>query len=127
MWDYYLVVPGVKEDGTPNDIPVSAQSYYSTIGLYKSQKGYAEEFVHDASYIKLKELSVGYSFPQSVLNRTPLTSLRLSFVARNLCFLMKHTPGNPDGGYDTTMFSQALDYMAVPYTRTFGFSINLGF
>lgn len=127
VWDYYLVVPGVKEDGTPNDIPVSAQSYYSTIGLYKSQKGYAEEFVHDASYIKLKELSVGYSFPQSVLKRTPLTSLRLSFVARNLCFLMKHTPGNPDGGYDTTMFSQALDYMAVPYTRTFGFSINLGF
>lgn len=125
--DYWLVVPGVKEDGTPNDIPVSAQSYYSTIGLYKSQRGYAEAFVHDASYIKLKELSVGYAFPQSVLRRTPLTSLRMSFVARNLCFLMKHTPGNPDGGYDTTMFSQALDYMAVPYTRTFGFSVNLGF
>ena len=125
--DYWLVVPGVKEDGTPNDIPVSAQSYYSTIGLYKSQRGYAEAFVHDASYIKLKELSVGYAFPQSVLRRTPLTSLRMSFVARNLCFIMKHTPGNPDGGYDTTMFSQALDYMAVPYTRTFGFSVNLGF
>ena len=90
------MVPGVKEDGTPNDIPVSAQSYYSTIGLYKSQRGYAEAFVHDASYIKLKELSVGYEFPQSVLRRTPLTSLRMSFVARNLCFLMKHTPGNPE-------------------------------
>ena len=125
--DYYMVVPGVKEDGSINDIPVSAQAYYSTIGIYKSQKGYAEEFVHSASYINLKELSLGYSFPKSVLRKTPFTALKLSFVARNLCFLMKHTPGNPDGGYDTTMFSQALDFAAVPYTRTFGFSINVGF
>lgn len=125
--DYYMVVPGVKEDGSENDIPVSAQSYYSTVGLFKSQKGYAEEFVHDASYIKLKELAIGYQLPKTLLKHTPLTQCKLSFVARNLCFLMKHTPGNPDGGYDTTMFSQALDFMAVPYTRTFGFSVNLGF
>ena len=125
--DYYMVVSGVKEDGSINDIPVSAQAYYSTIGIYKSQKGYAEEFIHSASYIKLKELSLGYSFPQRMLKKTPFTALKLSFVARNLCFLMKHTPGNPDGGYDTTMFSQALDFAAVPYTRTFGFSINVGF
>ena len=112
--DYYMVVPGVKEDGSINDIPVSAQAYYSTIGIYKSQKGYAEEFIHSASYIKLKELSLGYSFPQRMLKKTPFTALKLSFVARNLCFLMKHTPGNPDGGYDTTMFSQALDFAALP-------------
>lgn len=127
MEDYYMVIPGVKADGSANDIPVSAQTYYSTIGLFKSQKGYAEEFVHDASYIKLKELALGYHFPKSILKKTPFTQLKLSFVARNLCFLMKHTPGNPDGGYDTTMFSQALDFAAVPYTRTFGFSINVGF
>ena len=51
-----------------------------------------------------------------------------AFVARNLAYLMKHTPGtSPEGGYDTSMFSQAIDYMSVPYTRTFGLSINLGF
>jgi len=41
---------------------------------------------------------------------------------------MKHTPGtSPEGGYDTTMFSQAIDYASLPFTRTFGISINLGF
>lgn len=125
--DYYMVVPGVKGDGSINDIPVSAQRYYSTIGLYKSESGYAEEFVHDASYIKLKELSVGYNFPKKWLSKTPLTNLRASFVARNLCYLMKHCPGNPEGGYDTSMFSQALDFLAVPYTRTYGFSVNVEF
>lgn len=125
--DYYMVVPGVKGDGSINDIPVSAQRYYSTIGLYKSESGYAEEFVHDASYIKLKELSIGYIFPKKWLSKTPLTNLRASFVARNLCYLMKHCPGNPEGGYDTSMFSQALDFLAVPYTRTYGFSVNVEF
>ncbi len=123
--DYYMVVPGVKEDGSVNDIKVSAQKYYSTVGLYKSESGYAEEFVYDASYIKLKELSIGYSLPHSWLSKTPLSNLRLSFVARNLCYLMKNCPGNPEGGYDTTMFSQALDFLAVPYTRTFGFTLNV--
>lgn len=125
--DYYMVVPGVTADGQVNSKEVSAQSYYSNIGLYKSQKGYAEMFIHSASYIKLKELALGYSLPKSVLKKTPLTNVKLSFVARNLCFLLKHTPGNPDGGYDTSMFSQALDFAAVPYTRTFGFSVNVGF
>ncbi len=125
--DYYMVVPGVKADGSANDIPVSAQTYYSTVGLYLSQQGYAEEFVHDASYIKLKELSVGYTFPSKWLRKTPLQSARISFVARNLCFLMKHTPGNPEGGYDTSMFSQALDFLAVPYSRTYGLTVNVEF
>lgn len=125
--DYYMVVPGVKADGSVNDIPVSAQKYYSTIGLYKSQQGYAEEFVHDASYIKLKELSLSYTTPSSWLRNTPFTNLRCSLVARNLCFLYKKAPGNPEGGYDTSMFSQALDFLAVPYSRTYGFTVNLEF
>ena len=125
--DYYMVVPGVTADGQPNSKEVSAQTYYSNIGLYKSQKGYAEMFIHSASYIKLKELALGYSLPKACLKKTPLTNVKFSFVARNLCFLLKHTPGNPDGGYDTSMFSQALDFAAVPYTRTFGFSVNVGF
>lgn len=67
--DYYMVVPGVTADGQVNTKEVSAQSYYSNIGLYKSQKGYAEMFIHSASYIKLKELALGYSLPKSVLRR----------------------------------------------------------
>lgn len=125
--EYVMVVPGVKADGTPNDIKVSAQRYYQAIGLYSNTQGYAEMFVHDASYIKLKEISLGYAFPQKMLKKTPLTSLKVSAVARNLCFLMKNTPGNPEGGYDTTMFSQALDFLAVPYARTYGLTVNIGF
>jgi TonB-linked SusC/RagA family outer membrane protein len=98
------------------------KNYYTRIS------GAAEAFIYDASFIKLKEISLGYNFPKALLSKTPLSSLRLSLVGRNLCYLLKHTPGtSPEGGFDTSMFSQALDFSAVPYTRTFGFSVNVSF
>ena len=118
--NYMMVFPGVTESGEVNTKQVSASEYYGALQ--------AEDFIYDASFIKLKELSIGYSFPSSMLKKTPVNSLNVSFVARNLCYLMKHTPGtSPEGGYDTTMFSQAIDYASLPFTRTFGISINLGF
>ena len=115
-----MVFPGVYADGQKNTTPTKASEYYGSMQ--------AEDFIYDASFIKLKELSIGYSFPSSLLKKTPLTSLNVSFVARNLCYLLKHTPGtSPEGGYDTTMFSQAIDYAALPFTRTFGLSVSLGF
>lgn len=120
-----IIVKGVKADGTPNTTPVSAQTYYS---LISGEKAVAEEFMYDASFVKLKEIALTYNFSQRVLRNTPFNSLRLSLVGRNLCYLMKHTPGtSPEGGFDTSMFSQAIDFTAVPYTRTIGFSLNVGF
>lgn len=117
-----ITVKGVNEDGTPNTTAVDAESYYKRIA------NVAEEFLYDASFIKLKELSLGYSFPKTLLKKTPFNSLKVAFVARNLCYLMSHTPGtSPEGGYDTTMFSQAFDFTSIPYTRTLGFSVNVGF
>ena len=118
--NYMMVFPGVTESGQPNTTKITASQYYGAL--------LAEDFLYDASFIKLKELSIGYNFPTKLLKKTPIQSLSVSFVARNLCYLLKHTPGtSPEGGYDTTMFSQAIDYAALPYTRTFGLSVSLGF
>lgn len=121
-----IVIDGIDEaTGQKNTIAVPAEDYYRSIG---GDNAPAEEYVYDASYIKFKELSFGYSFPSKWLKKIHVSNLRLSFVGRNLCYLLKHTPGtSPEGGYDTTMFSQAIDYTAVPYTRTLGFSVNVGF
>lgn len=121
-----VVFNGVDEvTGLPNAVAVSGENLFKMIG---GENAVAEEFIYDASYIKLKELSVSYSFPNKMLKKTFLNSLRLSLVGRNLCYFLKHTPGtSPEGGYDTTMFSQAIDFTSVPYSRTFGFSMNIGF
>jgi hypothetical protein len=123
-----VILPGVYEDGTPNTTSIRYEDYYRFIGNAGTDAGVAEEFVFDASYIKFRELAIGYSFDQKFLKKTPFNTLKLSFVARNLCYFLKHTPGtNPEGGFDITLYSQAFDYLTIPDTRTFGFSLNIGF
>ena len=61
---YMMVFPGVYEDGTPNTTKISASQYYGSL--------LPEDFLYDASFIKLKELSLGYSFPSKLLKKTPL-------------------------------------------------------
>jgi hypothetical protein len=123
-----VILPGVYEDGTPNATEIRYEDYYRFIGNAGTDSGVAEEFVFDASYIRFRELSIAYSFDRKTLKKTPFNAMKISFVARNLCYFLKHTPGtSPEGGFDTTMYSQAFDYLATPDARTLGFSINIGF
>ncbi|WP_430817618.1 SusC/RagA family TonB-linked outer membrane protein [Carboxylicivirga sp. RSCT41] len=122
-----IIYPGVVPDGNggyvPNTKEVSAQKYYRSIG---NMGGVGEEFVYDASFIKWGELSLSYTLGKNVLSKLPFDHLKISFIGRNLSYLLKHTPGtSPEAGFN--MFSQAHDFSSVPYTRSFGFSINARF
>ncbi|MCL1938798.1 MAG: SusC/RagA family TonB-linked outer membrane protein [Candidatus Azobacteroides sp.] len=123
-----FVLKGVYTDGTPNTTRISYEDYYRFIGNTGTDAGVAEEFVFDASYVKFRELALGYSIGRDLLKNTPFSICKFSFVARNLCYLLKRTPGtNPEGGFSTSMYSQAFDYLAIPDSRTLGFSINVSF
>ncbi len=105
---------------------VNAQEYYQRIA------GATEEFMYDASYMKLGELSIGYQFSSQFLDRLTKNSIQsasLSIVGRNLFYLYNNTPGTtPDGGsFNRGLASQALDYSIVPNTRTIGLSLNASF
>lgn len=116
---------GVYEDGTVNTTKITPEAFYSYVG---DRNGVAEEFKYDASYIKLQEISLGYNIPQSVLKLTKvITSAKFSLVARNLGYLLKHTPGSPEGYYTRSIGAQATDYAGIPNTRTYGFNISVKF
>ena len=119
------VIAGVTESGSSNTTSITAQNYW--------QNGtQPEQYIYDASYIKLKEVALGYSLPKTLLGRIPfnaLQTLKVSLVGSNLMYLLKHTPGTtPDGSaMSSNVFSQAIDFAPVPNTRTFGFTVNVGF
>ena len=70
--------------------------------------------MYDASFGKLRQLTFGYSFPPKVLNKTPFKTLTLSFVARNLAILWKHTENiDPESSYSSGN-GQGLDYFGMP-------------
>ena len=114
-----VTVEGVDADGNPVTATVRAQDYYSRIaGTVTS------EFVYDASYVKLREMSLSYRLPQSILEATPLQQVNLSITGRNLLLLHDNIPNvDPESTYSTG--AQGLEYFGVPQVRTFGFRVNL--
>ncbi|MGC9151584.1 MAG: TonB-dependent receptor domain-containing protein [Microbacter sp.] len=120
-----MIVNGEYANGTKNTTAVSAQSYWQS-GLPQQQ------FIFDASFLKIKELAIGYNFNRKILAlipTMPIKTLKLSFVADNLAYFIKHTPGTTPDGYamSSDIFSQAIDFSGLPGARTFGLSLNVGF
>jgi TonB-linked SusC/RagA family outer membrane protein len=129
-----LVLTGVSPDATSSTgfkpftktyTPGEAQNYWSQLG--SEGNGASEKFVYDASFIKLRQITLGYSIPRKVFAKTPIQSLMVSFVGRNLAILHKNAPNiDPESTY-TSSNSQGLDYFGVPATRTFGFNLRATF
>ena len=82
-------------------------------------------FVYDASFIKFRQVIFGYDFPIKMFNNK-IHGVRLSFVTRNLFTIMKHTQNiDPESNYSASVSSQGLESASVPYSRTFGFNLNV--
>lgn len=117
------VVDGViaNGDGTyrQNTIAVNPETYWSTVG------DCATPFIYDNSYVKCREITFGYTFPQSLLGKH-VSMLSISFVARNPFIVWKNIPNiDPDSGYNTS--GMGLEYGSLPSHRSYGFNVNIKF
>ncbi|MFY0654957.1 MAG: SusC/RagA family TonB-linked outer membrane protein [Cyclobacteriaceae bacterium] len=84
--------------------------------------------VFDASYVKLREVTLGYNLPNSILDKTPIRTAKISIVGRNLATLLHHTPRGIDPEANSTSGNgQGLEYGAFLPSRSVGFNINLSF
>lgn len=116
-----------EDDGTlrPNDIPVTAQAFWQNY----SSGNITETSIFDASFIKLREVAIGYTFPQSLLDRLPFRTLSIGLEARNLAIIYSEIPHiDPE----TNLFGSAndgagIEFNSAPTTRTFGANLRLGF
>jgi TonB-linked SusC/RagA family outer membrane protein len=116
-----MIFKGVKADGTANTTILPAQSYY------KGFTNVDEAFVYDASYIKLREVKLGYTFPSRWVKSVGLQSATLSLVGRNLWIIHKNAPNiDPETAFNTGN-GQGLEDLTLPTVRNIGFNINLKF
>jgi TonB-linked SusC/RagA family outer membrane protein len=112
----------VYEDGTPANKYMSPQSYAYCM------PNYAEFTVYDASYVKLRELTLGYTFPKKLINKIKLQRLRLAFVGRNLWTIHKNTPqGFDPEASQTSGNGQGIENGSLPPSATYGFDLKLTF
>ena len=115
-----LIVPGVKVvagDTVPNDIRVTAQNYW------RGLSGNAEAFTYDASFVKLREVRLGYIVPRSLTEKVRVSQMNLAFVARNL-FLWTDVPNiDPETAFNPGN-AQGYEWGQFPSARSFGLSVS---
>ncbi len=112
----------VDRDLTPNE----AQNYWDNVG--GETTAVTSMFMYDASFGKLRQLTLGYSLPAKMLTKTPFRTVSISIVGRNLALLWKNIPNvDPESAYSNQAGAQGLEYFAMPTTRSYGFNIGLGF
>jgi TonB-linked SusC/RagA family outer membrane protein len=117
-----IVVPGVLQDGNPNEKMVSAQEYWNGIA------GIAEAFIYDATNARLREVSFGYTLPRNLLAKTPFASVKASLVARNVLMLYSKTEGfDPEAGFSNSSSTQGYEFGSMPTMRSVGFNISVVF
>ena len=113
----------VLEDGSRYTGTIDPEKYYVAVG---GRDGITQAYIYDATSIRLRELTVGYTFPKSVTsNLSKNSSLRLSFVGRNLIFFKNNAPFDPDIAMSTGTGLQGVDVFSAPAVRSYG--VNLGF
>ncbi len=112
---------GVDINGTK----VDAETYYTAVG---GRSGITENYVYDATNIRLRELSIGFNLPKSFVESIGfLDNARLSLIGRNLFFITNNAPFDPDVTFSTGVGFQGVDVFSLPSTRSFGFNLSLGF
>lgn len=122
---------GVKVTGvsatTKQDVTayVDARAYYrTTLGTHVY-----EEWLYDASYIKLRELRIGYTFQKTTLPRLPFKSVTLALIARNPAMLWQKAPQGIDPSELSTGGSAIswLETGNLNTVRSYGINLNINF
>jgi hypothetical protein len=123
--DFYGYLFGLHQatlenrEGTFGTANVDAATNYGTIA-----RNVSKLFVNDASFIKFRQVTLGYTFPSLFNDR--IKGLNISLVARNLFTIMKKTDNiDPEGNF--TPLAQGLELAGVPPVRTYGFNLNVRF
>lgn len=117
-----VVGKGVTESGAPNTVNVPAQTYYTYLA-----DNIAQQFVYKSDFIKLRQIVLGYSLPQSLTGRLKIREIRVSFVARDLFTLYSKVPlVDPESTYLIGNV-QGLEQWGLPATRSFGLNLNVKF
>ena len=83
-----------------------------------------EDYVYDATNVRMREISCGYTFRDLFGQSKNLT---LSLIARNLFFFYKDAPMDPDVSMGTANGVQGFDIFNLPTTRSFGLNVKLNF
>ena len=110
------LVVGVHQDGTPSSTFVDTRTLYET-----ALNSFWEKWTFDATYVKLREVSIGYNFPKKWFGKAPIQSARFSIVSQNPWLIYTKAKGIDPSQLQTSFYEGGQ----LPSTRTLGFNLNV--
>ncbi len=128
-----FVVEGVKalQGGgyEVNTTPVSYQDYWTAVTGRGGNLGIGEANIYDATNVRLRNLSLSYSFPKKLLERSKvLQSVKLGFSVNNVCMIYSAMDGiDPESVFATSTNATGFEYGGIPTSRSFVFNVSFGF
>lgn len=118
-----IVVKGIDADtGQPNTINVDAETYWQCIAYNCGPV--VEDHVYDASYTKLRELSISMDLPHGIVNRLNSSAISISLTGRNLKTWTKVPNIDPEFSYQTGNV-QGIEFASLPNARVWGFNVRV--
>ena len=111
-------------DGTysPNTVQLSSREWHTSYTLGRSL---LEGAIFDASFIKLRELSIGYTLPSRMIAKLPIKDVKFSLIGRNLAVWSNVPHIDPEtASMSGGTIIPGVESMALPSTRSWGFSLN---
>jgi iron complex outermembrane receptor protein len=122
-----VILPGVTVTGKENTQIVDAAYYYMNTYIWGAT-AVNESAVVDNSYIKLREVVLGYTLPAKLAGKMHFNSIRISLIGRNLLYFYRTLKNlDPEATIGSNWIRQSVDEGSMAATRSFGFSVNLDF
>lgn len=114
--------------GTANTKQVFAQDYWNVVASDK-ESVVSEEMLNDASYIAMREISLGYQLPAGILTGKFIKRATVGLYGRNLFYFQRKTDGfSPESSaFNVNNSSLGLESTSLPMMRNFGVNLNLEF
>ncbi len=132
-----VLLDGVVNTGTDenpiyskNTTYADASDCYSALGYYggsDSSSAADKQFVYDASYVKLREVTLSYNLPKSLLSKFSVQDLTVSAYGRNLWIIYKNLPYADPEYTSSSGNNQGIQNSTYPTCKEVGFSLNLKF
>ncbi len=92
-----------------------------------SNRVFSSRVIEDGSFLRIKDVVLGYSFPKSLLKKISIDKLRVFVSAQNLVTFTSYSGYDPEVSVRNSALTPGLDYSAYPRTVNFNFGINVGF
>jgi iron complex outermembrane receptor protein len=122
-----VVLPGVTVAGKENSQIIDAAYYYMNTYNWGAS-AINESAVLDNSYIKLREVVIGYSLPAKITGKLHFNNIRVSLIGRNLLYFYRTLKYiDPEATIGSNWIRQSVDEGSMAATRSFGFSVNFDF